>query len=591
MEITLPDCTPLDLGLDLTPEEEERLLQEVARDGRKGLDRFSSSYGKDHSSDGFGDRLKQYRERLEEQATRVLDDRRGGFEQDSDERLLRRSQELEDLRQQRPHIIPDMDRVNVFDLESLMQKDDLLALINDLPPLTLLERIQSLILRLKVFFYRMYLRLRRMTWGRIGKKGKRSGLDGQGRHKQKVSLALFGGRTKFSIGVPVSKLLMRPRFRKRVLAELREGGKGTSGKIEDLTEEILRQHVEAAMQRKLREERANDEERIRDHEHQEETLSEEIDKENRETELHNQEELTKLRERLRERTEDPVGNLVERHLLELGFIERAGEKVIPTTALLERFADLIFQKELNALPGTGARRGHSERKLGIYEKAKMRSVYEESRMDIVSTLVNTRINHPGDRHIEPEDIIVYREESAISTHVVIMFDKSSSMEENQRMEAAKRTVMALYRAVKREREKDRIDILGFDTRVSLMDLMAVWDAEPRGFTNIGGALRNARLLFGDSRADVKIAYLITDGLPEAYTDEDGREMAGELEVCLEYALKEAANLDASLTMILLEPKEESYIEAGRAIVEQAGGKLITTNPKDLMHEVLSDYLG
>ena len=90
MEFTLPDCISLDLRLDLTPGEEELLLQEIARDGRKGLDRFSGSYEKDHSSDGFGERLRRYRERLEKQAARVLDDRARGLEHEEEDRMLLR---------------------------------------------------------------------------------------------------------------------------------------------------------------------------------------------------------------------------------------------------------------------------------------------------------------------------------------------------------------------------------------------------------------------------------------------------------------------------------------------------------------------
>lgn len=165
------------------------------------------------------------------------------------------------------------------------------------------------------------------------------------------------------------------------------------------------------------------------------------------------------------------------------------------------------------------------------------------------------------------------------------------MDENHRMDAAKRTVMALYRAVRRHKDKDRIDIIGFDTKVSLMDLMSVWNTSPRGFTNIAGALRTARLLFEDSRADLQIAYLITDGLPEAYTNDQGKDIAGEPEICMDHALREVKGLNAHLTMILLEPKDETYVNAGKKIVNEANGKLIITNPQELMHEVLADYLG
>jgi Mg-chelatase subunit ChlD len=596
MEFILPDCDDLDMRIHLTTEEEELLLQEIAKSGKKGMDRFAKQFEQDHMDDRFGSTLKQYRDRLAKQADRVLEKRRQNQEHLAEKRFLSHERTLEELRGLRPHIIADTDRVNIIDLESIMEHDELLRLIKDDEPLTWWERIQSFLLRLRIWLFRSLYRVK--YWFRSlgifgkGRKRTRIGAQRKGSRRGKLTLSLFGGRSKFTIGAPVEDLLTQPRFRKKLLREMEttpiEGAGDMS--LEEQVDEFLKRYMEAAVKREARKQSEDDEERRRELDEKKEDLEEAFDNEMKDSTRRHQEELDELRSRLRKRMEDPVENLVERHLLELGFIEKDGEKVIPTTALLERFADLIFQKELTSLPGTGSRRGRSERRLGIYEKAKMRSVYEESRMDIVSTLINTRINHPGDHHIDPEDIIVYREETAISTHVVIMFDRSSSMDENNRMEAAKRTVMALYRAVKRQKEKDRIDIIGFDTRVNLMDLMSVWDAEPRGFTNIGGALRSARTLFEDSGSDVKIAYLITDGLPEAFVDDEGRELAGELSVCLEYAMKEAGALNANLTMILLEPEEESYVDAAKAVVQEAGGKLIVTDPDKLMHEVLSDYL-
>jgi len=585
MDAILPDCDEIELRITLSPEEEEELLQEIAGSGRQGLERFIKKYSHMHREDDFGQELERYRQRLEDQADRMMDHRRKTVAEDLDRKREQQFRELDEFRQRKPHIIPDMDRIEIMDLHRIMEKDDLLRLITDEGPITFWERLYGMFLRVYLWF--------RIGWHRIVsfilKKGKRQAL-GTGSKKKRITLTLFGGRTKFNIGVPMNDLLVRPNFRRMLKRELKLTKGETSDALEERANQLIHQHLEAGVKRELREERDRTEKDTEEFEKAEEEFREKMEQDEKDEKRRSESDLQELRERLRKRIDDPVGRLMERNLVELGFIRQEGEEVIPTTHLLERFADLIFQKELNALPSTGTRSGQSQRKLGIYEKAKMRSVFEESRMDIVTTLINTRINHPGDRHIYEDDIIVYREESAISSHVIIMFDKSSSMEENQRMEAAKRTVMALYRAVRRQKEKDRIDIIGFDTRVSLMDLMAVWKAEPSGFTNIGGALRNARMLFEDSRADIKLAYLITDGLPEAYTDEKGNEVAGEPEVSLEYAVQEAAALDARLTLILLEPEDESYVDAGKKIVEEAQGRLIVTNPRELMHEVLSDYL-
>ncbi len=597
MEVHLPDCTELEFRITLSPEEEEELLQEIARSGKEGLTRFSERYSALHKQDGFGINLQRYRDRLEKQASKMLEKRRRALTGQEEERKLGQFRELDEFRKQRPHILADLDRIEIMDLERIIERDELLKLVGEDGPVTLWERIHG-------WFLRAYLRIR------IGLRrilnilfGKRKGLAIEDEKRKKLTLTLFGGRTKFNLGVSVSELMSRPRFRKALKQELGsfEGSNRNDVSLgpEENAERLIRQHIEAGMKRELRAEKERREEEILKHQEEETKLQEKIEQSQKEEKLRHEEEIRELREKLRQKTEDPVRKLMEKNLVELGFIQQEGNDIIPTSSLLERFADLIFQKELKALPQGGTRSGQSQRKLGIYEKAKMRSVFEESRMDIVTTLLNTRINHPGDRHIHEDDIIVYREESAVSSHVVIMFDKSSSMEENERMDAAKRTVMALYRAVRRQKEKDRIDIIGFDTRVSLMDLMSVWKSEPGGFTNIGGALRTARMLFEDSKADIKIAYLITDGLPEAYTDEKGNEVAGEPKICLEHALREAGGLaggfsgglNAQLIMILLEPEDETYVEAGRMIVEEAQGRLIITNPKELMHEVLSDYLG
>ncbi|MCK4614196.1 MAG: hypothetical protein KAU14_05270 [Thermoplasmata archaeon] len=582
-EPILPDCTDFELELTFTPEEEEQLLQEIAEKGKRGLEEFAAKYSASLATGELGERLRRYRERLEQQAFRLLDRREKELEEGLREKEKRMFRQLEEFRQGKPHVIPDMERINLIDLEEVMGKDDLLDLVKAWEPGTLRERIKAFFLGIYLWLIRVWVRIK--AFFRRKKK-----ITIPGKKRRKTSLAIFGGKLRYNIGAPVSELLRRPGIRKRLKRELQRTGEYSSKDFEEQAEHLLERHFEAAVKRELDRERDKTEEELRKMEKEEKELRKQLEGKRESEGQRRERDLKRLREELRKKTEDPVKRLIERNLIELGFIQMEGENIIPTTALLERFADLIFQKELNALPYTGARSGCSERKLGIYEQAKMRSVYEESRMDIVTTIVNTRINHPGDKHIYDEDIMVYREESAISTHVIIMFDKSSSMEENKRIDAAKRTVMALYRAVKRQKEKDRIDIIGFDTHVSLMDLMAVWQSEPRGFTNISGALRTARLLFEESRADLKIAYLITDGLPEAYTDEKGRDIAGEPEISMSYALGEAKDLNAHLTLILLEPEQETYVEAGKKIVSEARGKLIVTNPRELMHEVLADYL-
>jgi uncharacterized protein with von Willebrand factor type A (vWA) domain len=223
----------------------------------------------------------------------------------------------------------------------------------------------------------------------------------------------------------------------------------------------------------------------------------------------------------------------------------------------------------------------------------MKTVDEVSRMDIVESMLTSRLAHPGHHAMDDEDVRVNRELSGCSLHVVLVFDKSSSMEENNRILAAKKAVLALYKAIKRRDRRNTVDLVGFDTDVRPMDLVSVWESKPGGFTNTGAALRAAREILERSRADQNIVYLITDGYPEAYTEKDGRSIAGDNERSLASAVAEAGELrrvrNVRLVHILLEPKERIFVDAAEKIVGAAHGKLITTDPARLAAEMLTDY--
>ena len=122
--------------------------------------------------------------------------------------------------------------------------------------------------------------------------------------------------------------------------------------------------------------------------------------------------------------------------------------------------------------------------------------------------------------------------------------------------------------------------------------MEVWSSEPNGFTNTGEALKVAGELLRDSKTSKKNIYLITDGLPEAYTA-NGREYAGDFEKSMEYALTYAEELKKiptlKFTIILLEVKDEKFIDAAKKISKVLNGNIILTNPKKLASELLIQY--
>src|SRR5438552_2487618 len=115
--------------------------------------------------------------------------------------------------------------------------------------------------------------------------------------------------------------------------------------------------------------------------------------------------------------------------------------------------------------------------------------------------------------------------SASALHVVLVVDRSGSMEENGRMDAAKRAALALQHAVRARNPRNRVDLFLMDTSVKSASLRDVWETTPRGFTNHGAALRLAREAVRRRRSDRALVYVITDGLPEAYT-RDGDDVAG-----------------------------------------------------------------
>lgn len=303
-------------------------------------------------------------------------------------------------------------------------------------------------------------------------------------------------------------------------------------------------------------------------------------------------------ERYRSSLDDVSLKRAERTLMDslesAGFIVVAGDSVRPTTRLVDRFAEGVLARELG---GKGMRPVRAVRGAevieGEHEKGRLQMAEEIGRMDIAESVIAARIHHPWDRHIHEEDAVVKREARGTRAHIVLAFDKSSSMEENRRMAAAKRAVLALYRAVKRRNRRNTVDLIAFDTSVRVMDMVQVWEAKPGGFTNTGEALRVARRLFGAGGRTAKALYIITDGLPEAYTD-GGKEVAGDMGRSLDYALAGARDLrrmgDVQFTLLLMEPRERVYVDAANRIAQAAGGRVVVTDPQHLASEMLTGYL-
>lgn len=284
-------------------------------------------------------------------------------------------------------------------------------------------------------------------------------------------------------------------------------------------------------------------------------------------------------------TEDVLGELAE-----VGLVDAGGK---PTERLLQRFSSMLFDETLRGIaeggPATpGTYRGGE----GEYERGAMASLHEMGAMELVETVVRARTRHPHVRHIQDDDVIVHRETRSTRAHVVVVFDHSNSMEANDRMEAAKKVCLVLHRALLDDDPSHRIDLVAMGTSVRRVGLAECWSAQPSGFTNHGAALREARRLLETSDADRRLVYLITDGLPEARTLPDGRDVADRVDACMPDALKAAKALrdmgGVRLLILQLELSDPKYLKAAADIAKAGGGRVVGLDPKELAKTLLVD---
>ena len=279
---------------------------------------------------------------------------------------------------------------------------------------------------------------------------------------------------------------------------------------------------------------------------------------------------------------------LERELKERGFVAERGGELVVTYGLVERFARLLLEEESHRLPGDVRLSLRGGGSTGVYEKARLRRAEEVARLDLPSSLLAARL--AGQRHIDEGTSYVYREVTSERVHVVLAFDRSGSMEEGGKLEAAKKALLALYVAVRKRYPDATIDVFAFDNEVQVLDLVELWECRAGAFTNTSEALRAAHLLLRASRATRREFYLITDGLPEAYTAEDGRVRSGQLDVAMEHALERARELATVTplrsTVILLKSDHPEYESAARAIARTLSGEMVVTDPARLGVELL-----
>jgi Mg-chelatase subunit ChlD len=620
--VVLPDCSKgVYRPFRLTTGEKRQLIRGLAEKGLQSIDEFLSE---PRSKGAVAEKMEEIRKRINEQLEKVRSQRRGSLD-DEVKRMVERGglihKEAEDA------LLTDESAFRRFSSEQI--RGEILASeligalegrerpVDHVEKVGFAKRIWIVIRR----FFRWLMGKLLSLMGRIKRFFTRSKKDtGEERHRK--------GSRKGAISLPFpslqkdlekweeemdKKLDEDPHLQNAVNKRLSDRYGYDSGRIQlkrsydpkwykEEARKLLEEEIRTRAELKKKELESKRSEMSRSQAQRKERvrkLREEIMLKEKEFEKEGEESSRKLEKLTHEEMKLELINT----LSSMGYLERSGGRGTledasieweVTEALVEKFSEFILAEVMEKRSGMKDRRGRQISDAGVYEKARMRTIAEEPRMDMLQTMVNARTNHPGDRSIEPFDIVVHREVTTSELHGVILVDVSGSMEENMRIEAAKRSVLALTQAIKRENPRNKVDIISVSTRARAVTLKEIMSLEPHGFTNHQEGFALARSLFEGSRSDRHLLFLITDGLPEAYLEAGGSPRAGELEKAMEMTLLEVEALrrisDLSFEIFLLEPEDETFISAAKKIAKTGNGNLIVADPQELAYKVIGEYV-
>lgn len=597
--VHLPDCSrevsPRPL-LDLR--ERAELIRRLGAGGTGAIPAFIEAQASRPES-GISQRLAGYRRVLEAQAKRIIASKRDRIRIE----MRRLDEDIRVISQEARSPGVRLDAEVAFTLDDFIRKEVLAMDASSGPGRMvkeggLLARVRSALLYILHLIAAYLTRLWRALCSTFSRK-RRS----PGKRRRKIAVGLPGGlgrtyaawRPGLSRGDVERILRSGGHSEEHIRAVMRVDPRGASSRAELHIAETLKKK-RRDIERKRRDIEREVERRERERRRKERVRCETLER-RRETLLKEEKELDNT---LREKSEQEARARVHQDLVDemasAGYLRVSGEHMEITPALIERYAHLVFLEEAKSVMrgGTGRQEAHGIC-TGVYEKGRARTGQDLDRMDILTTYVNTRLRYPGRRGLDEGVAVVSREVHGSVAHVVILMDKSGSMGENMRLENAKRAVMALYRAVKSSDRRNIVDILVFDNDVYPLDLYGVWECEPGSFTNTGEALRKARDILATSRADRRIIYLITDGLPESYTDiSTGRVTAGDLERSMAYAESAALELrripGLRMVTILLEAEASTYVRAAERISSILRGVIYTVEGRELARDILRDYL-
>lgn len=609
--VTLPECAAREDPFSLSAEDRRELVRRIAEHGPGAIDDFIREREAQDSS--IARKVKKLRDELmrraEELRRRLADEfaaKRGQAEAEFQMRLAQ-------LRDEEAALRGEMERLSGDELrlvEAEVRADPILgiALSHDVAarPPWWRRALRWLARALRILLFPILWLLRRVTPARRVR-------------DDRAVLAIPGLLDKAG-----GLYLGDPTFRHAVRSRLRAAP--ANERFRRAWERLLgREDYETLARRAMAEMMAEDAERARGRAAEKaRALSGAIDalsareREAAEARAARQAALEAERERDARAIEDALKSAPEREVKEAivdelkaaGLLREATTGLAPTLQLMDRFAALVYDDESRASGGRSrdAAGDYAEGE-GHYLRGPMRTSIEVSRMDILASRIRARSRHPHVKHMVDDDVVVHREERASTLHVVLVVDRSGSMEENGRMDAAKRAALALHHAVRQANPRNRVDILLMDTSVRAATLRDVWETAPRGFTNHGAALRLARELARRRKSQRLLVYMVTDGLPEAFTregaavhDENGalvsysprEDVAGHPDKAMAYAKQEARLLRreralAGFVMLLLEPKDERYVKAARELAKEAGGRVQDVDPQALARTLLKQF--
>lgn len=601
MRVVLPDCKGEYDTFGLTPEERRELVRRIAAEGAGAIDAFIRE--KEAQGDSTIARkvqkLKEELMRRAEDLRRRLRDDFGGKEAAAEAEYRARLAELQSREMEARRDLDRLRGATPAELEAALRANPVVGLALDSNVVARApwwrRALRALAKVLRILLFPLLWLLRLLTPARRKPDHVAIALPGVGGTALSRAGDLYMGDPSFRREVKARLKAAPPSERMRRAWERLLGREDYETLARKAMESILAEEAERASARQKASEQALEErlgeilEREREAQAEREGGAKRLAEER-------EREAEALEEALRNAPETQVKEAIVDELKAAGLLRGTGADLVPTLQFMDRFAALVYDEETKG--GSAGARGSAGEYAeghGHYVRGQMRTAIEASRMDIPASLLRARSRHPKVRHLFEDDVVVYREEREDSLQVVLIVDRSGSMEERGRMEAAKRAAFALHHAVKARNPRSKVHLLLMDTSVRPVSLREIWDAQPRGFTNTGAALRIAREHASRSRNGRTLVYLVTDGLPEAYTKE-GEDVAGHPEKAMAYAKAQAKELArernlAGFVMLLLEPKDEMYVKAAEALAKEARGRVVPVDPQELARTLLRQFEG